>query len=93
MDNVKINVSIVLPGSISKIVIDKKGFEHEFNKHAHQSINMTSEAYDYFISEPPVGTSRRDWARMSKKKRVEDHLKRTCESLGGLSFEYHIFEE
>ena len=40
MDNVKISVTIVLPGSVSKIVIDKQGNEHEFNKYAPKILTM-----------------------------------------------------
>lgn len=61
---------------------------------ASQSINMTKEAYDYMVSkECPYFAKPKDWARMSKVKRLEAHLEETCKALGGISYTYQVFED
>ena len=61
---------------------------------ASQSINMTKQAYDYMTSkECPYFAKPKDWARMSKIKRLEAHLEETCKALGGISFTYQVFED
>jgi hypothetical protein len=61
---------------------------------ASQSINMTKDAYDYMVSkECPYFAKPKDWARMSKVKRLEAHLEETCKALGGISYTYQIFED
>lgn len=62
---------------------------------ATQSINISKDSYDYMTSldSKPIGISLNNWKRMSKIKRLENHLAQTCEALGGLSFTYIIFED
>jgi hypothetical protein len=61
---------------------------------ASQSINMTKQAYEYMISkECPYFSKPKDWARMSKIKRLEAHLEETCKALGGISYTYQVFED
>lgn len=61
---------------------------------ASQSINMTKQAYDYMTSkECPYFAKPKDWARMSKVKRLEAHLEETCKALGGISYTYQVFED
>lgn len=82
---------------------DKKGkketivFTTRKNRLIRQSINLTKEAYDYMSSdEVPEwysSESPKKWKSLSKKERLEAHLKTMCESLGGESFTYQVFEE
>lgn len=64
------------------------------NKSVTQSLNLTSDAYDYMIGkEAPYFVKPRDWERLTKKQRLEAHLKRICEELGGVSFTYVVFDD
>ena len=62
-------------------------------KPATQTINMSKEAYEYMISKDscPPCFKPREWSTMNKKERLEVHLKRTVEYLGGTSYSYQIF--
>ena len=63
-------------------------------KPAHQHINMSIEAYNYMTSgECPSWAKPKIWATMNKTQRLEAHLQRTVEHLGGLSYTYQIFED
>jgi hypothetical protein len=43
--------------------------------------------------ECPYFSKPKDWARMSKIKRLEAHLEETCKALGGISYTYQVFED
>lgn len=60
-----------------------------------QSINLCKEAYHHMIDKNscPEWSRNKQWATMSKKERLESHLQRISESLGGISFTYKIFED
>ena len=59
------------------------------NKPASQSLNLSMDAYNYMVSnEAPYFVKPRDWERLTKKQRLEAHLKRIVEELGGVSFTY-----
>lgn len=62
---------------------------------ATQSLNMTKEAYEYMIDREscPSWSTPSKWKAMSKKERLESHLRRTTEHLGGISFTYQVFED
>lgn len=62
-------------------------------KPATQTINISKEAYEYMISKDscPPCFKPREWSAMNKKERLEVHLKRTVEYLGGTSYSYQIF--
>ena len=63
-------------------------------KPAHQHINMTKQAYLYFISnETPEWAKAQDWRMLSQKERLERHLAKTCEHFRGKSFTYTILED
>lgn len=64
-------------------------------KPASQHINMTEEAYKYMTSnnECPYWSKPKVWNNMSKKERLEAHLKRIVEHLGGTSYTYQVFED
>ena len=64
-------------------------------KSATQSLNMSKEAYEYMISKDscPPCFKPREWSTMNKKERLEAHLQRTVEHLGGVSYTYQVFED
>lgn len=64
-------------------------------KSATQSLNMSKEAYEYMISKDscPPCFKPREWSTMNKKERLEVHLKRIVEHLGGVSYTYQVFED
>ena len=60
-------------------------------KTATQSLNMNKDAYEYMTrGECPSFAKPKDWARMSKKQRLEAHLNNTVEQLGGISYTYQV---
>lgn len=64
-------------------------------KPAAQSLNMSKEAYEYMIDKNscPSWSKPGKWAAMSEKERLEAHLQRTVEYLGGISYTYQVFED
>lgn len=59
-----------------------------------QSIKLTYDAYKYMISgECPSWIKPKIWAVMNKTQRLEAHLQRTCEHMGGKSFTYKVLED
>ena len=64
-------------------------------KPAMQSLNMGKEAYEYMIDKNscPSWSKPGKWAAMSEKERLEAHLQRTVEYLGGISYTYQVFED
>lgn len=139
MNEIKLNLSIVLPGStlfskeeclkttqeviklkngkkrtVTKVVEDwDKMDKHTFKvsesgkakpetivfhtrkcKPATQSINLNKNAFDYMTrGECPSFAKPKDWARMSKKQKLEAHLSKIVEHVGGVSFTYQVFED
>lgn len=65
------------------------------NRDCSQSINMTKEAYEHMVSATsfPEGFNKSNWAKMSKTKRLEEHLNLICKDLGGVSFTYKVFDD
>lgn len=63
------------------------------SKPASQSLNLSMDAYNYMVSnEAPYFVKPRDWERLTKKQRLEAHLKRIVEGLGGVSFTYAVLD-
>lgn len=64
-------------------------------KPATQSLNMSKEAYEYMIDKDscPSWSKHGKWAAMREKERLEAHLQRTVEHLGGVSYAYQVFED
>lgn len=64
-------------------------------KPASQSLNISKEAYEYMIDKNscPSWSKPSKWAAMSEKERLEAHLQRTAEYLGGISYTYQVFED
>lgn len=64
-------------------------------KPATQSLNISKEAYEYMINKDscPSWSKPGKWSAMSEKERLEAHLQRTVEHLGGASYTYQVFFE
>lgn len=64
-------------------------------KPATQSLNMSREAYEHMIDKDscPSWSKPCKWIAMSKKERLEAHLQRIVEHLGGVSYTYQVFED
>lgn len=64
-------------------------------KPATQSLNMSKEAYEYMIDKNscPSWSKPNKWAAMSEKERLEAHLQKTVEHLGGISYTYQVFKD
>lgn len=62
---------------------------------ASQSIKLCKEAYLNMInkSKCPEWMKISKWASMSNKERLEAHLQRLTEHLGGTSYTYKVFED
>lgn len=59
-----------------------------------QSININRDAYDYMCSDTPAKNIKPNiWKKMKREKRLIAHLEELCESLGGTSFTYKIFDD
>lgn len=62
-------------------------------KPAGQSLNLSMDAYDYMTGkEAPYFVKAKDWERLTKKQRLEAHLKMICKELGGVSFTYAVLD-
>lgn len=62
-------------------------------KSAGQSLNLSMDAYDYMTGkEAPYFMKAKDWEKLTKKQRLEAHLKRIVKGLGGVSYTYTIHD-
>lgn len=63
-------------------------------KPATQSINICKGAYDYMTSkECPAWSKIGTWSQMEPEQRLESHLQRIAEHLGGTVISYKVFED
>lgn len=62
---------------------------------ASQSLNISKDAYDAMIDKElyPYWCKAGTWAGMNDRMRLEAHLKRIAEGLGGTSFTYQVFKD
>ena len=62
---------------------------------AHQTINLSLEAYQYMTSldSCPITVRPSYWKGLSQKQRLEHHLKDYCQDLGGISYTYQILPD
>ena len=65
------------------------------NVPASQSLHIGKDAYDAMVDKEmrPYWYKAGTWAGMNDKMRLEAHLKRIAEGLGGISFTYQVFED
>lgn len=69
-------------------------FHTRKSKPATQSLNICKEGYNCMISgECPYWSKPKVWNNLNKKERLEAHLQRIAEGLGGTSYTYQIFED
>lgn len=58
-----------------------------------QVINLSNDAYDYFVETPTKKFTLAAWKRMGKEERVKAHLESIASHLGGKVSNYYIFED
>lgn len=70
-------------------------FHTRKTKPAKQSLSINKEAYEHMIDRDscPSWSKPNKWIAMSKKERLESHLQRIAEHLGGVSYAYQVFED
>lgn len=112
MNNVKINLTVVLPGANMKseeeckrdddyigfsVELPKKRVIHTLlrnSRTAKQVLHISQEAYEYMVGQDcPPNTDNKRWRTMSKKQKIDIHMKQICEHLGGLSYSYVILDD
>lgn len=75
----------------------KKGSTSHYSyttKPAFQHINIPIEGYRYMVSnECPYFAKPKLWNKMTAAQRLEAHLQRICEHVGGKSFSYEILND
>lgn len=104
-NNVKIILTVVSEGCplVRKSVEIIKSFDGKVAKNVkhiglcstpvRQHLNITEEAYRNFVGDNcPSSCSKHDWRRMSKKARLEVHLKEIAYDLKGIVESYEILE-
>lgn len=64
-------------------------------KPASQSLNISTDSYREMVDKAnvPSWSTQYKWVNMNKKERLEAHLKKIVESLGGISYTYQVFED
>jgi hypothetical protein len=84
------NVSVIDEGnSRQNLIIVVRG-----NKPATQCLNINEQSYNYMVSkECPYFSKPKEWATLSKKKRLEAHLADIAESLGGKVSSYNVYDD
>ena len=62
---------------------------------ASQSLNISKDGYDAMTDKEtvPYWSKEGAWKSMNAKMRLEAHLRRICEGLGGTSYTYQVFED
>ena len=81
MDNIKVSVSILLPGSSD-------------SKPAKQVINMSEQAYDYMVGKvkPAQYKGEVGWGNMTVNQRVKYHAMQIADSLGGQLDSFEVLQ-
>ena len=94
LDKMDKNLLKVMDYKDKRPVVELITFHTRKTKPATQSINICKDSYNYMTSKdcPPWSKSS-IWGRMSSKERLESHLQQITESLGGVSYNYQIFED
>ena len=90
-NDIKLSLTVALPGRavVSRVAETQSNPQ---TKQAKQVINITKDSYDYMTShEAPWFMKSNRWKMLNKKQKLEAHLKRICEDLGGTSYNYKIF--
>lgn len=132
MSEIKVSVSITLPGSVmftqaeaeqlekekagtgfdtKSMVVEDKVWDEKLKKQVTKSeritfkcrkcrpapmaISLSKEAYEYMRSAESVllPFKSHQWKGLKSDVRLELHIKRLCEALGGLSYTYKVFDD
>lgn len=83
MDNIKINLTILLPG---------RSLWSAGNS-AKQVINISNTAYNAMLEECPSSMKNFIFSKLSKKKKIEAHLNDIATTLNGKVADFKIFED
>lgn len=59
---------------------------------AKQVVNLSQEAYDYFISDEKPIEYRGDWKKMSEAARLHWHMEETAKALGGKMIDFKVLD-
>lgn len=119
-NEIKVSLSIILPGRVMYSQKQAKAFEKEKSSTGYdtfsmrveeskknieiinvktrksnpatQSLNLSVDAYNFMTGrEVPSFSKTKIWLNLSTKQRLEAHLKKIVEGLGGTSFTYTIY--
>lgn len=132
MSEIKVSVSITLPGSVmftqaeaeqlekektgtgfdtKSMVVEDKVWDKKLKKQVTKSeritfkcrkcrpapmtISLSKEAYEYMRSAESVLSpfKHHQWKGLKPDARLELHIKRLCEALGGLSYTYKVLDD
>lgn len=81
------------------ILVSDKGDVYTYHTRkcipARQTVNISKETYTYMVGNDsaPSHITRKAWIGMSKKDRLQTHLKMIADDLGGTSYTYKVFED
>lgn len=97
MSEIKLNLSIEIPG---RTMFRENECLKKIERHlkcipARQTVNISKEAYTYMVGDnsAPSHITHKAWIGMSKKERLQTHLKMIADDLGGTSYTYKVFED
>ncbi len=97
-NEIKIALTVVLEPKrllstkILKFVGDQPQFikEEVYSKGVFQNIYMSIATYNDMVKSRPFWVKDRDWKRFTKTQRIDAHMQRVCEHLGGQSYTFEI---
>lgn len=81
------------------ILVSDKGDVYTYHTRkcipARQTVNISKEVYTYMVGNDsaPSHITHKAWIGMSKKERLQTHLKMIADDLGGTSYTYKVFED
>lgn len=81
------------------ILVSDKGDVYTYHTRkcipARQTVNISKEAYTYMVGNDSASShiTHKAWIGMSKKERLQTHLKMIADDLGGTSYTYKVFED
>lgn len=81
------------------ILVSDKGDAYTYHTRkcipARQTVNISKEVYTYMVGNDsaPSHITHKAWIGMSKKERLQTHLKMIADDLGGTSYTYKVFED
>lgn len=58
-----------------------------------QNIQITKEAYEAMIQDPPIEGKVRGWASMTRNQKLNSHFKLIAEHLGAVNFHFEVLDD